>query len=71
MDDLHFDPSEFGEMKARLDYQDREIKEMRQDIRRLLALANQGKGGIVTLVSAGTLVGAIIGAILQHLFFHR
>lgn len=64
-------PTEFGEMKARLDYQDNEIKEMKQDIKRLLALANQGKGGIVMLTGVGTIVGAILGALGQHFIFHR
>jgi hypothetical protein len=70
------DPIEFGKVIARLEEQDRQIaeirienKEMRGDIKRLLALANQGKGSLFTLTSIGAVVGAVLTEIARHMFF--
>lgn len=59
-------PEQFYEMKAQLNSQDREIKDMRSDmkeiksdIRDLLAIANRGRGGLWMAVAFGGLVGGI------------
>ena len=59
-------PEQFYEMKAQLNSQDREIKDMREDmreikkdIRDLLAIANKGRGGLWMAVTFGSLVGGI------------
>lgn len=59
-------PEQFYEMKAQLNSQDREIRDMRsdmkdikQDIRNLLEIANKGRGGLWMAVAFGGLVGGI------------
>jgi len=59
-------PEQLYEMKAQLNAQDREIKDMRadmreikNDIRDLLAIANKGRGGLWMAVSFGSLVGGV------------
>lgn len=52
---------EFGRVLARLDAQDEEIKALRSDVKSLLAIANQGRGGIMILCTLGSVFGAIFG----------
>lgn len=52
---------EFGKVLERLNQQDRQIAEMRSDIRDLLALANRGKGSIAMMISLGAIISTIIG----------
>lgn len=56
-----FDPQEFGRVLARLDAQDRQIVELRNDVRSLLDLANKGRGSLLTLIAIGSLIGTVIG----------
>ncbi|KVN08202.1 hypothetical protein DF105_00875 [Burkholderia stagnalis] len=65
------DPIEFGRVLARLDEQDRQIAEMSQDIKRLLAMANQGRGGLLMLTSIGAIVGGTLTWLVQHIPFSR
>lgn len=58
---MSIDPMEFGRVLQRLDAQDIQTKEMREDIRMLLELANRGKGSIAMLVSIGMVVSTVIG----------
>jgi type II secretory pathway component PulJ len=69
------DPIEFGRVLARLDQQDQQSAEMRQEIAQmrteiqaLLALANRGKGALFTLTSIGAAIGAVLGAVGHHFF---
>jgi hypothetical protein len=70
---MSIDPIEFGRVLARLDQQDQqsaemreELRQMREEIRGLLALANRGKGALFTLTSMGAAVGAVLGALGHH-----
>jgi hypothetical protein len=69
------DPVEFGRVLARLDEQDRqsaeareEIRQMREEIRSLLALANRGKGALFVLTGIGTIVGGVFAVFVEHWF---
>lgn len=64
---MSIDPIEFGRVLSRLDAQDRQIAEMREDIKHLVNMANQGKGGLLMLTTIGTIVGSIVGWIGSHL----
>ena len=64
----HIDPVLFGRVLARLDAQDQEILALRQDVKTLVNLANQGKGGLLMLTTIGTIVGSIVGWIVAHFF---
>lgn len=68
---MSIDPIEFGKVLARLDTQDEAIADMRKDIKSLLAMANQGKGGLWALTSFSAVIGAVITEIARHLFFTR
>jgi len=65
------DPIEFGKVLARLDEQDGQIAEMKKDIKSLLAMANQGKGGLWAFTSISAVVGAVIAEIGRHMFFQK
>ena len=65
--DMSIDPIEFGKVLARLQAQDQQIAEMREDIKHLVNMANQGKGGLLMLTTIGTIVGSVIGWIGSHL----
>jgi hypothetical protein len=71
---VDIDPIEFGRVLARLDEQDKamsdmrsENKEMRDDIKRLLAMANQGKGGLWMFTSVSALIGALLAEIARYM----
>ncbi|BAO04683.1 hypothetical protein [Ralstonia phage RSK1] len=65
------DPVEFGRVLARLDEQDKAMNEMRTDLKNLLAMANQGKGSLWVLTSMGAMVGAVLTAAAQHMWFGK
>lgn len=47
-----------------LEKQNDEIREVKEDIKTLLAMANQGKGGLMMLMTIGTLVGTLVGGLV-------
>lgn len=73
---MSIDPVEFGKVLARLDAQDLQLAElrsenkaMRDDVRRLLAMANQGRGSLFVLMGIGSIVGGLAIEVLKHFFF--
>lgn len=68
MSENQIDPILFGRVLARLDKQDEEILALREDVKTLVNLANQGKGGLLMLTTIGTVVGTIIGWLGAHIF---
>lgn len=63
-----YDPLQMGRVIQRLDDQDDELREMRADVKSLLALAHQGKGSLWALMSVGSLLGAVLGWLGEHLW---
>lgn len=63
-----YDSEKFGWVIAKLEYQDREIACLRSDMQKLLRLASQGKGTLMTLASIGSIVGAVAGFIAERFF---
>jgi hypothetical protein len=63
-----FDPMEFGKVIQRLNYQDEEIRALRDDVKHLVSLANQGKGSLMALTTVGALVGSVITWLATHLW---
>lgn len=54
-------------MLARLDAQDKTLMRLEDSVSNLVVMANQGKGGLMMLMSIGSVVGAIVGWIVEHL----
>ena len=67
MGNNEFDPMEFGRVLERLSRQDEEIRALREDVKNLLTLANQGKGSLLTLTTCGALVGSVLTWLVEHL----
>lgn len=65
---------EWGGVLERLRQQDQvlaaqniKMETMSKDIAELLALANRGKGSLMMLMSIGSVVGVIVGWVIEHL----
>lgn len=63
-----YDPLQMGRVIQRLDDQDNELSELRSDVKQLLALAHQGKGSLWALMSVGSLAGAVLVWLGEHLW---
>ncbi|NMV36915.1 hypothetical protein [Ralstonia insidiosa] len=68
---MSVDPVEFGRVLARLDEQDGQIAEMRQDVKNLLAMANQGKGSLWVLTGLAAGVSSVLTWVAQHVFLGK
>lgn len=66
MPDNHIDPVLFGRVLARLDEQDTQIKELRQDVKELVKMAEQGKGSLLMLCTVGGVVSSILTWLVSH-----
>lgn len=67
---MPIDPIEFGKVLARLDAQDHQIEAISKDVKRLLELANSGRGSIITLTSLGAFMGAIVSLLAHYAGSH-
>lgn len=59
---------DMGRLEARVDAQESELREIKADVKAILALVNQAKGGWKTLVVVGAVAGAM-GALVAKLGF--
>jgi len=65
---------ELGELSARLKTLEREMNEMREDIRWMRDQVQQSKGGwrtIAFLISASGILGAVVTLFSQHMWFGK
>lgn len=67
------DPIQFGELRAKVEAQGREIGELKDtiagmasDVKDLLALANKGKGGLWFGMGLVSIASAAVGWVLEH-----
>lgn len=61
------DPVKFGQMAAEVDGLRREVTELRADVRSLLELANQSRGGFWAGMAVASTVGGIVAWVFSHL----
>lgn len=66
MPENNIDPILFGRVLARLDDQDRQIHELRQDVKELVKMAEQGKGSLLMLCTVGGVVSSILTWLVSH-----
>ena len=57
------DPVKIGVMWSKVEAMEREVAEMRQDIKELLAMANKGRGGFWVGMMVVSSISAIVGYI--------
>lgn len=60
------DPIRFGQMAAEVDSLRREVTELRADVKALLELANQSKGGFWMGMSIAASVGGLLAWAAEH-----
>lgn len=65
MEDIN--PVEYGKLIAKVDTLEHKIENMDRDIKQLLALANQSKGGFWMGMAIASLFGGLISWVARHL----
>ena len=60
------DPVEYGKLLAKVDSLEAKMSEMESDIKTLLALANQSKGGFWMGMAIASALGGFITWFVQH-----
>lgn len=57
---------EFGSMRAKIEVLERDVKELKHDMRQLLELANHSKGAFWASMSMASALGAVVTFIISH-----
>lgn len=61
------DPVKFGQMAAEVEGLKTQVAELRADVKSLLELANQSKGGFWMGMAVASTVGGIVAWVFSHL----
>ena len=62
----NLDPIEYGRLLAKVEGLEDKVSSMDKDIKTLLALANQSKGGFWMGMTIASLVGGVLTWFVQH-----
>lgn len=62
-----FDPVGYGELRAQVTALEREVSELKGDVKRLLELANQSKGGLWVGMAIVSMASAAVSWVVAHL----
>lgn len=65
------DPKEFGALTAQVAILESQVQDMQQDIKALLALANQSKGGFWAGMAIASALGAVASWFISNFILHR
>jgi len=57
---MDIDPIQYGQLISKVDFLEKELSDMRSDVKKLLELANQSKGGLWMGMAFASLIGAMI-----------
>lgn len=57
------DPQEFGRLTAKVEHLEKEVAELRTDVRHMVAMLEQARGGWKLLMLVGGVAGAVGAAI--------
>lgn len=62
------DPVQYGQMIAKIDKLETEVQELRDDMKKLLELANKGQGGIWMFRTMYVAAGGLLAWLAPQLF---
>ena len=57
---MDIDPIQYGQLISKVDFLEKELSDMRSDVKKLLELANQSKGGLWMGMAFASLIGATL-----------
>jgi hypothetical protein len=57
---MDIDPIQYGQLISKVDFLEKELSDMRSDVKKLLELANQSKGGLWMGMAFASLIGAML-----------
>jgi hypothetical protein len=60
------DPIQYGQLIAKVDLLERQVSDMQADVKKLLALANQSKGGLWFGMAIVSGLSTLAGWIISH-----
>lgn len=63
----NIDPVEYGRLISKVESLETKVEGMDKDIKQLLALANQSKGGFWMGMAVASLFGSVVTWVVQHL----
>ena len=61
-----FDPIGYGELRAQVAALEKDVTELRSDVRTLLELANRSRGGLWVGMAIVSLGSAVVGWLANH-----
>lgn len=64
------DPIQYGKLLSKVDELDKEVAEMKSDIKALLELANRSRGGFWAGMAIASFAGGVITFLGNHLWKH-
>jgi hypothetical protein len=57
---MDIDPIQYGQLITKVEFLEKEVGDMRSDVKKLLELANQSKGGLWMGMAFASLIGAML-----------
>ena len=61
------DPIQFGELKKHAQLLEGQVTELREDVKKLLEMANKSKGGLWMGLTFASMFGGVISWIIGHI----
>lgn len=65
---MDIDPIQYGQLISKVEFLEKEVGDMRADVKKLLELANQSKGGLWMGMALASLTGAVLQFIGEKMF---
>jgi hypothetical protein len=65
---MDIDPIQYGQLISKVEFLEREVSDMRSDVKKLLELANQSKGGLWMGMALASLAGAVLQFVGEKMF---
>ena len=57
---MDIDPIQYGQLISKVEFLEKELGDMRSDVKKLLELANQSKGGLWMGMAFASMIGAML-----------